>query len=296
MKRILGSSIFAALAAIGALAAGLVAVPLALAAQEATPAPVPPEIGPILWQLRAIENPDGSTTPVDTPARYTVQFLPDGRVAIGADCNRGAGDYTISGSELSFGAIATTRAFCPEGSLSDQFLQALDQVASYSIDQSQATDQLVLGLEEGGALWFSPALTGVVWQWEQFEGGDGAVVAPDVPSRYALQFNDDGSINGTIDCNVAGGSYESDGASISIVMLSTLIFCGEESLDAEFNRFVTESTSFVIRDGKLHLALPMDGGITSFTAHFPAPAANGTPEAGTPQPATPQPGTPETGS
>jgi hypothetical protein len=42
--------------------------------------------------------------------------------------------------------------------------------------------------------------------------------------------------------------------------------CPEDSLDAAFARYLDEAVSFVFRDGKLYLALPVDAGIAEFAA------------------------------
>jgi heat shock protein HslJ len=69
---------------------------------------------------------------VDASDRYTIEFMADGSVAIGADCNRAMGSFTVSADRrISFGQLATTRALCPEGSLSDRYLRELSRVNSY---------------------------------------------------------------------------------------------------------------------------------------------------------------------
>lgn len=275
-RRTAFGSTLTAFAIIAALAAGLVALPLALGAQEASPEAESAAIAPIVWQLISFDDGAGTVTPVEEPARYTVQFSPGGNIFIGADCNRGVSSFEL-GEEgtLSIGEIATTLALCPEDSLSDQFLAALDQVASATIDQSGSSDQLVLGLGSGGELRFDPSLIGVVWEWQQFQGGDDSVIAPDDPSKYALEFQADGTVTGQVDCNRGMGSYEigDDGTTIAILLATTRMMCPEGSLDADFLRFVSESTSFVIRDGNFSLSLPMDGGITTFSPVFDDPFA-----------------------
>jgi heat shock protein HslJ len=282
MKRSVLAARAATLCAAVALAATIALLPLAAIAQESTPETVV-SIPPMVWELTAIET-VGDSPPILDPTRYTIQFLPSGRVAVGADCNRGVSTYELNGSDLSFDVIATTLALCAPESRSDEYLAALAEVTSFSIDQSEASDQLLLGLESGGTLRFSPSLVGVIWQWESFQGGDGAVIAPDDPSKFALEFQPDGTVSGQIDCNRAFGSYTEDGSTISLVLATTRMYCGDGSLDADFGRFLAESTTFVIRDGRFSMALPMDGGITTFTAvyddSFGAEEAGASPEAG----------------
>jgi heat shock protein HslJ len=259
--------------------AAIAAPVLSAAAQDATPEPAG-AIGPIVWQLTEFLDNAGGPTPVDDLMKYTLQLGPDGLAFMKADCNQGNASYTISGNGIEFGQGTTTLALCGPESLSDRFLQELTFVRSFVIDQSGATDQLVLSLmADGGSLRFSPALTGVVWEWETFEGGDGAVVAPEDSSRYTLQFHSDGTVTGQVDCNRGTGSFEADAAGISIMLATTRIACPEGSLDAEFNRYISEANTYVIRDGKLALALPADSGIATFNPVYVEPGAEGTPEA-----------------
>jgi heat shock protein HslJ len=69
---------------------------------------------------------------------------------------------------------------------------------------------------------------------------------------------------GQIDCNRAFGSYTSDGTQISMMLATTRMFCGEDSQDTKYALDLAQVTSFVIRDGQLALALPMDAGIIFF--------------------------------
>ena len=43
-----------------------------------------------------------------------------------------------------------------------------------------------------------------------------------------------------------------------------MMFCGEESQDTDYLQNLNQVSSYVIRDGQLALALPMDGGIVLF--------------------------------
>ena len=63
---------------------------------------------------------------------YTVQFLPDGTVAIGADCNRAGGSWSGGDGALSITVTTSTAAYCPPPSLSE-YLQALNGVTGYTL-------------------------------------------------------------------------------------------------------------------------------------------------------------------
>jgi heat shock protein HslJ len=240
---------------------------LAVAAFQGTPDATEgpePALTPVVWQWTALELADGTTTAPDDPAKYTIQFRPDGRYDLRIDCNGGGGEYTVEGSSLQLGVAMTTLIACPPGTLDTVFLPPLDAVVSFAYD----ADELVLTLADAaGTMRFAPALVGVVWQWQGFEGGDGSVTAPDDPARYTVQFLDDGSLLAQVDCNSGQGTYSLTDGQIDISQLATtLMACPADSLDAEFARYLDEAVGYVFREGKLYLALPADAGIAEFAA------------------------------
>lgn len=92
--------------------------------------------GPMLtgdvWQLQQIQYNDGKQLEANPPERYTVEFMDDGQVAIQADCNQGHGSFTTTdSSQISISEIAITRAACPTGSISNEFVQGLSNAAIY---------------------------------------------------------------------------------------------------------------------------------------------------------------------
>jgi heat shock protein HslJ len=89
---------------------------------------------------------------VSVPDDYTLEFLADSKAAMKADCNRGTASYQVNDQEIQFGPIASTRAMCPEGSLSEQYLMYLEAAATFRIDG----DALFIELKEGaGRMEFS---------------------------------------------------------------------------------------------------------------------------------------------
>ena len=106
------------------------------------------------WQWLRSEYGDDSTVEVGDPDRYTVQFGPDGRVNVQADCNRGSGSYTVNGSQLTLTGIALTRAACQPGSQDAIFLRDLAGVATFVFDGPN----LVLNLKtDAGNMILAPA-------------------------------------------------------------------------------------------------------------------------------------------
>ena len=248
-----------------AVIAGGTLAPLAVAGFQGTPEATPESeaaLTPVVWQWTALDLADGTTEAPDDPAKYTLQFRPDGRYVIQVDCNGGSGEYDVDGSTLQLGPAATTLMLCPPGSLDTIFLPRLTEVVAFAYVE----EALVLTLADAaGVLRFTPALTGVVWQWQGFQGGDGAEIVPDDPSRYTVEFFADGSLAAQVDCNRGRGSYTVDGSQIDVGQLATTrMACPPDSLDAEFARYLDEAVSFVFREGKLYLALPADAGIAEF--------------------------------
>jgi heat shock protein HslJ len=125
-------------------------------AAEPAPAPVrsQPGIAGRPWQLVRIRMMDGAVLVPDAPGRYTLELGGDGRASVQADCNRGSGPFQLEGASLTFGAMATTRAMCPPGSLSDRYLAQLGLVATWT----EKDGKLHLATRADGAiLEFQPA-------------------------------------------------------------------------------------------------------------------------------------------
>lgn len=85
------------------------------------------------WQWTAFTDPVNGAQEIPTPAKYAVTFLPSGTVRITADCNRGAGQYTVDGAAISIAVQAMTRAQCAPDSLSTQFIQRLGAAAIWFV-------------------------------------------------------------------------------------------------------------------------------------------------------------------
>jgi len=83
------------------------------------------------WELHAFEM-GGNIVAISNPERYTVEFTDDGRVSIGADCNRCNGAYEANGSQLSIGPLGCTRAFCGPDSFFDEYVAALESASSFA--------------------------------------------------------------------------------------------------------------------------------------------------------------------
>ena len=87
-------------------------------------------VGYVWMWLEFLENNDTVTHP-NMPGNYTLEFMPDNQVSLLADCNRANGTYTVKGSQLDIEIMVTTLAACPEGSLSDEYIQLLNDAVAY---------------------------------------------------------------------------------------------------------------------------------------------------------------------
>ena len=93
-----------------------------------------------VWHLRSIGGADGSIVTIEDPSPFTLMLADDGKLSARADCNRASGAYRISGTTLSIGPIASTRAYCASAPTDGQFLALL--VGESVIAGSDSTLQL----------------------------------------------------------------------------------------------------------------------------------------------------------
>jgi uncharacterized lipoprotein YbaY len=135
-----------------------------------------------LWQSTALSN--GDTFTPDDPGRYTLLLQPDGRAAVQADCNRGGGPYTLEGNRIAIGPLISTLIGCPPGSLGSTFLQQLDRVESYVVQDGDLMLELPT---EGGSMRFRrvmperAAVSGVVTYRER------VALTPDAVVRVQIE-------------------------------------------------------------------------------------------------------------
>jgi heat shock protein HslJ len=104
------------------------------------------------WQSSELR---GERIVPDAPERYTIEFQPDGRVQVRADCNRGGAGYT-AGADRSvlITPVATTKMGCPAGSKGTEFVRELADVEGYDF----VDGNLVLRLKSNaGAMRFLAA-------------------------------------------------------------------------------------------------------------------------------------------
>ena len=92
-------------------------------------------IPPFVWSLTSFPG----AGPIAEPSRYTVQFAADGSVYVGADCNRAAGVWSGGDGAIDITVTLSTLALCPEDSLGDAFVRALDAATGYTVSGGTLT-------------------------------------------------------------------------------------------------------------------------------------------------------------
>ncbi len=99
-------------------------------------APGPAAVVGVEWTLQSMRRADGSTAVVP-PGRYTLTLDAEGRASLRSDCNRCGGSYALSGSDLAFGPLACTRAYCGDTSLDPEYPRLLESGRVVDVDGSR---------------------------------------------------------------------------------------------------------------------------------------------------------------
>jgi heat shock protein HslJ len=240
--------------------------------EETSEAEIPAELLGTVWQWQEYVDMAGiGDITVDDPAKYTLEFLPDGDYRTTADCNRSSGRYRADGSTLVLEPGPTTLAECEPGSLYDEYLAQLGDVVTFVLDEGR----LVLNLKaDAGNMIFAPAedaasgadIAGVEWQWRELVETEPASqsLVPQ-PENYTLVLQPDGTLAIQADCNKVSGSYTLEGNALTIALgPATMAFCGEESLDQQYLELLGTVDSYAIEEGRLVLTLKDNAGRMTF--------------------------------
>jgi heat shock protein HslJ len=240
-----------------------------------TPSPTASSLPPVVWELVSLTGANGLHVDIEDSSRYTLQFLPEGRMAAKLDCNQGSGGFRASDGAIAIEQMVSTLALCDADSNGHNFQLVLQGVTKYAFDP----DGFLLLSGDKGNLKLRATLPGVSWEWTEFAGGDGEIIRPEAPGQYTVEFLPDGKLAIQADCNRATGTYTVVEPTIDLqIGAVTRAMCPPDSLMDRFLRDLGDSSSFVFREGRLYLALPVDSGILEFEPKYIAP--NATPTAG----------------
>ncbi|MBE9060393.1 YbaY family lipoprotein [cf. Phormidesmis sp. LEGE 11477] len=120
--------------------------------QEQATTDQPSLIGTV-WQLEQIRYNNDTQVVTDNPSNYTIEFMDDGQLAIGADCNQAMGSFTEDSSSLSVELGPTTLAACGPESVASDYLQGLQNAVIYFFQDGK----LFIDLQaDTGTMQFSP--------------------------------------------------------------------------------------------------------------------------------------------
>ena len=114
----------------------------------------------------------------------------------------------------------------------------------------------------------SAGLEGSSWRLVQISMSDGVTRPAIERSRYTIGFGANGVLNVRFDCNRGSGSWKSSGpGNVEFGPLAlTRAMCPVGSLHDELVRQWPYVRSYVVKDGRLYLALMADGGTIELRA------------------------------
>ena len=245
------------------------------------------------WEWVSVIDPMGQTASAD-PTRYTILFNEDGTANITADCNVVVAQYTTDGSTLMITPGPSTLVACEPGSQDQLFLSSLSSAASYTVEDGELFIEMdaeagtvlfraagTAAGAEGTGLAPAPALVGTTWQWSESAMAN-TVTAISDPTRYAITFNEDGTLGITADCNSVGGSYVAgeDGTLTLTLGASTLMACPEDSQATEFLAGLATAATYSFDGADLVIGQAAEAGSLRFQSAtaVEAPGEGGTTE------------------
>ena len=209
-----------------------------------------------LWEQTLMGN--GDEFVPDNPANYTAQFMPDGTVAIQADCNQVGGAYTLDANAIAIELGPSTMAACPEGSLGDQFVANLSAASGYFFSDGNLFIDLKF---DSGTMRFRPQstdLAGTNWTVIGYNNGRGGVVSTIIGTELTAAFGSDGTVAGSAGCNNYSAGYEIDGDAITVGLpVATMMACAEpEGIMEQEQEFLTAlgtAATYQIQGGSMKM-------------------------------------------
>ena len=111
-------------------------------------------------------------------------------------------------------------------------------------------------------------LVGTKWRMVRFESSDDSVIYPDKPDDFTVEFSGDGNAYFKIDVNRASGpwiSTEEGGLVFGMLRMTLAAFTPSAFLD-RWLKDIESIRSYIIRDGRLYLAVKYDSGIYELEA------------------------------
>lgn len=113
-------------------------------------------------------------------------------------------------------------------------------------------------------------LTANPWQWTALtETAPASQSVVPNPQNYTITFAADNTVAIQADCNQVAGTYTLDSGSLTIQLgPAPMAFCGEQSIDQFYVRFISQVSAAVISEtGDLHLLLADNAGAMEFVPY-----------------------------
>jgi epsilon-lactone hydrolase len=113
-------------------------------------------------------------------------------------------------------------------------------------------------------------LAGTKWQMLAYQSSDDAIgrVLPDNPARYTVEFLPGNRAAIRLDCNRGNGKYAGGvGSSGSLTfgpLATTRAACAPNAINRRFEQSIPSVRSFILKDGRLFLALQADSAVLEF--------------------------------
>jgi len=90
-----------------------------------------PRLHGVVWEWQGFQGGNDREVVPAEPAAYWIEFLPDGRYVLQADCNTGGGRYEDEGAAIDLQLAVLTEAVCPDPALDREFLRVVEDASSF---------------------------------------------------------------------------------------------------------------------------------------------------------------------
>jgi heat shock protein HslJ len=159
-------------------------------------------------------------------AKPTMAFGVDGQVGGSAGCNQYSGPFRVEGANIQVGDLASTLMLCDgeRGAQEMAFLAALRGAQTWhvtpdgSLELQGASPIVAEPAPAAGSASPAPSPGLVGASWDLVEMGQTADFAHFVPT---IEFTPDGRVSGFAACNTFGGTYTTDGSTLTFGPLVT---------------------------------------------------------------------------
>jgi heat shock protein HslJ len=175
-------------------------------------------------------------------------------------CNRYTGPYTASGSNLTFGALASTQMACAGNGGTQEPIYLANLAASKTF--TATTSELTIFNGSGHPILIYAAVKpgqmgNVTWHATGINNGNDAVVSVEAGTDPTAVYDPAGTVSGSGGCNTFNGPAVVDGTSIKIGPLaSTKMACANEAAstqEAQYFAALEAATTFELSGNTLVL-------------------------------------------